>query len=451
MAKTAVAGGEDPDEIRARMKETLDRAKSESRDLTDDEKAAFDRDEAAIKDLNEAAQKDADEKARAEADAEMKRQAEQALAERNERMTQLMKPRPDVTSVHVTDAPVYAPGRSSFFRDLFKAQRGDWEASDRLRRNTAQRLNDRALSTTNGAAGEFVPPLWLEDQFIKLARPGRPFADILTHQDLPAGTDSITVPKINTGTAVAIQGTQNSPVQQTDMTTASVSTGITTMAGGQTVSMQLIEQSPLNVDEVVLGDLAADYARNVDNWILNTASTGAVASGAQVACTGTATGASGAAAIFKTVSQTIGAVATARFAGATHIVMHPRRWYWFLGLVDTTNRPLVVPNTVAFNPMASADAGSVQGPAGTMCGLPVILDASLPITLGTGTNQDAILVVRAPDLVLYEGSVRAEAFPQTYANQLSLFVRLYNYTAWLNRYGSSVLQVITGTQLNVLS
>ena len=75
--------------------------------------------------------------------------------------------------------------------------------------------------------------------------------------------DSINIPVINTGTQVAAQNGQNTGVQQIDLTTSSKASPVITVAGGQTVSLQLIEQSPINIDNVVLSDLAADYARQL--------------------------------------------------------------------------------------------------------------------------------------------------------------------------------------------
>lgn len=64
-----------------------------------------------------------------------------------------------------------------------------------------------------------------------------------------------------------------------------------------------------------------------------------------------------------------------------------------------------------------------------MFGLPVVLDPSVPINGGGGTNQDSILILRASDSWLWESHIRAEMFPQTYAQNASLLARLYNYFA----------------------
>lgn len=339
-------------------------------------------------------------------------------------------------------------GSNSYFRDLWLSSKtGDREALRRLERNDREQ---RALNTTDGTIGEFVPPKWMVDQYVALARPGRITANQVPTAPLPGGTDSLNIPKVSTGTATAQQTTQNSGIQQTDMTSTSVSSPVITLAGGQTLSLQLIEQSPLNVDDMVLSDLAAAYAVNLNTEVLNgSGAAGHITgiftlSGTNAVTCGTAT----AAAVYAAVAAAISQVHGNRFLPPDAIVMHPRRWNWLLAQSDSAGRPLVVPNAQA--PMNSlADQGPIasQGYVGTMLGLPVYVDALIRTNVGAGTNQDSIIVARFADLRLYEGSVKAEAFPQTYANQLSVLVRLYNYATFQPaRYPKSI-SIIDGVGL----
>lgn len=342
----------------------------------------------------------------------------------------------------------------SFFRDLVRARKGDHDAFDRLQRNNAhvQAYSTRAISTINGAGGEFVPPLWLEQDFIPLARPGRVTADLTTKDALPQGTDSINIPKVSTGTAVALQGYptggQNAAIITTDLTTTSVSSGVFTVAGGQTVSMQLLEQSPVNIDRVVFSDLAKAFAIQVDNFVI--AGTGGATqpqgittmSGRQTdqsPATGTAAGGMGTGAaqtIYKLVANQISAIQTSRFEPPTVILMHPRRWYWFLTQVDAQNRPLVVPSAQGpQNALANPANIHNHGVVGEMLGLPVAVDPNLPINLtnantAPASDADNIVVAKFDDFWLWESTVKAEAFEQTYAQNLSLFLRLYGYMSF---------------------
>jgi len=425
---------------RAELDGILAEARSaEGGSLTDEQRTAFDAGESEIRALD-ARVTELDEQVR----------ADEAAAEMAKRYAP--KPGEGVTS----EPEVYRSGLggNSYFRDMWNArQNGDTTAMDRLVRNNRGRAAEaRALTTVNGAGGEFVPPLWLEKQFVKLARAGRITGNLVPTQELPAGTDSINVPKVSTGTAVAVQGTQNTAVQQTDLATTSISSSVTTIAGGQTVSLQLIEQSPLNVDDVILSDLAAAYAAQYNTLVLSGSGTGGNPTGIlTLSGTNAITYTSGSptvALLYSQIANAIQTVHTNRFLPPDTIIMHPRRWAYLLAASDSTGRPLVTPS--ANSPMnAVGNQGEVaaQGFVGTLQGLPVFVDALLPTNLGAGTNQDPIIVARMADLMAWEGTVKAEAFPQTYANQLSVFVRLYNYMSFQPaRYPKSI-SVVNGTGL----
>lgn len=423
-------------EKRAQLDGLLSAAEArEDKAFTDEERSAFEAGETEIREIDSRV---------SELDAQVR--ADDAAAE----MAKRYKP-----SVQVTSEPeVYRKsGQTSYFRDLHLARnKGDRDAYDRLQRNDKIVAEKRAISTTNGAGGEFVPPLWLEDEFIRFVRPGRITANLCPTQDLPAGTDSINIPKVNTGTATAPQSAQNSGVQQTDLTTTSVASPVVTVAGGQTVSLQLIEQSPLNIDSVVLQDLAADYAKQIGTQVLS-----GTGSGGQITGIFTQTGTTSV--TYTSASPTLGAlysklagaiqsVHTSRFLPPDTIVMHPRRWAWCVAQLDAQNRPLVVPRAGGpMNVVGNMGEQAAQGFVGEMLGLPVYVDALIPTTLGAGTNQDEILVARMSDLMLWESHVRAEAFQQTYAQNMSVFVRLYNYFSFQpGRYPQSIA-VIGGTGL----
>lgn len=348
----------------------------------------------------------------------------------------------------VKDPEVYRDGGSnSYFRDLALASvRNDRDAIDRLVRNDKMVKDYRTsngINTTDGTGGDFVPPLFLTDRWIRLARPGRVTADQMTKESLPAGTDSINLPKIKTGTEVAVQATQGGAISNVDASTATVNAPVVTLAGGQTVSLQLLEQSPVNMDSVILQDLAADYAMKLDRQVLyGTGLNGQMKGILTLTTTNSITYATttpSAIGLYSKISEAIGEVEDTRFMPVEAIFMTPKRFQWMAAAVDSAGRPLIVP---AANGPYNAIAGGVQnvaeGVAGYMFGVPVYKDSNLPRTLGTATNEDRIIVARASDGVLYESTPRAEALPQTYGANLNVLVRFYNYAAFTaERYAQS--------------
>ena len=359
----------------------------------------------------------------------------------------------------VTDAPVYEKGarRNSFWLDSARSvTQGDPQAAERLQRHARQMADTpevRALGNTNttgGSGGELAPPLWLVQDYVKLARAGRVTADLYMKSDVPTGVSSVNLPKILTGTTVAPQSTQNTALSQTDLTTGFVSTGFVTVGGKQLVSQQLLDQSAIDFDTVITADLAAAYAQQIGSQVLNGAGTGAnnnsVVNGLNNVTVGNtqALAASFTAANFYSKANgLLAGFASARFLPPEVWVMHPRRWYWLLSQVDTAGRPLVVPRDTSYNPIAQAtDGHTVQGSAGVFLGLPVMIDPNMGTTFGTGTNEDRVFLLRASDLYLFESPTVAEVFRETYADQNSVLFRLYSYIGTiLNRYPASVASI----------
>lgn len=347
--------------------------------------------------------------------------------------------------------PVYRKADTrgpSYFRDLADSTRGDQAAIRRLSES-----QERAVTTAAGSAGEFAPPLWLVDEFIELARAGRVTADLMNKQPLPAGVSSVNLPRISTGTAVGITQTQATTITNVNMTSTSVSSNITTISGGQTVSIEMLRQSGVPIDAIVLGDLAAAYASQLDVQVLsgsgaNGQLAGLVTSGTTVAYTTTTPvviSTTAAASFYNKVIAAQAAVATGRFLPADAIVMTPQRWGWVLEALDGQGRLQVTPNGPVVN--APAVGGIVQeGSVGTLAGLPVYTDPNIPQNVGAATNQDYVFVLRRNDHVLYESAVESASFDATFAASNAVYLRVLGFAAFLTRHAKSA-QVIGGTGL----
>lgn len=354
--------------------------------------------------------------------------------------------------------PVYRKGdnSTSFFRDVASSQlnlAGATEARSRLAASQETRAGD--MTSAAGAGGEFAPPLWAVQDFVALARAGRVTADLCQKEDLPSGVSSINLPKVATGATVAVQQTQNSALSDTAMTTTSISSGITTVGGKQIISMQLLQQSGIPFDRVILQDLAKAYAVQVDNQVLygsnangqvrglvgvanNTAFTSAAPAPASV---------TNANSLYYTVQKAAAAVQTGIFEPANAIVMHPNRWAWVLGAVDANARPFVIPNGANFNPLGTTGEQNAQGPAGYFGSYPVYTDPNISLTANSATNQDEIYVLRTDQLWLYESPMQTASFDATYADNASILFRVLGYIGFIpNRYSAAV-QSIRGTGL----
>ena len=342
----------------------------------------------------------------------------------------------------------------SFVLDLYNSRQGDYEAAKRLQRNQSEReMQTRALGNsgaTGGSGGEWAPPGWLIDDAVMIARAGRVAADRMVKNPLPSGVSTINIPRMNTGSTTGVQTTQNSLVASADPTTSYLSSGITTIAGSNVLSLQLVQQSAgAGFDKIVLMDLAADLARSVDKQVLSGIGTGGQVLGLlnvpgiqQIAYTQATPSVTGAGGFYSKVNQGIAAVSSARFLPPDAILMTPARWSWVAASFDSTGRPLVSPSGPAYNQVAEASIVVAQGSVGQMAGLPVFTDANLPLN---GTSQDPVVVARFADLYLWESDVTLATFDATYAGSLGLLVRAHGYLAAIMSRQPSSIAVIQGT------
>ena len=330
-----------------------------------------------------------------------------------------------------------------------------------------QRVNP---NTTAGTGGEFVPPLWLVSQYVPYARAGRAAANRVTNVGLPPGIDVINIPKITTGSLTAIQVANAAPVTSQDIVTSTVSGKVNTIAGQEDISLQLLEQSPIAMDNVVFEDLSADYDRTLDQQVIYGSGSNGQHQGVL-----TQTGATSNTTITdinlvtgtnaQTFASTPGSattlmtclgnaktvIETLRFASPTAIWAHPRRVNnWEVQGTDSTYRPLFVSYSPwnAYGPNSAST--EFEGVAGALAGLPVIKDANIGTTWSsagtspTGSTYDVVAVLKEDDVYLYESTVRLRALPEILSGTLQIRYQLYAYSAFIPSRFPPSISVITG-------
>lgn len=305
---------------------------------------------------------------------------------------------------------------------------------------------------TDGQGGFFVPPLWIVDEWVALLRAGRALADRTHRLDLPTGTDSVNFPKVNTGTTTAIQAADAGGVSSTDLTDTSVSASVRTIAGQQDVALQLIEQSPINFDEVVFADLAADYNQKLDLQVIS----GSNASGQMkglltLAGTNAVTYTDATPTLpelWVPLMQSLSLIAKLRFQSPDTIGLHPSLWYWMCSQLDTTGRPLIAPSAGAMNAISvlNATAGA-EGVVGSIGNVDIVADANMPTNLGAGSNETRIIAGRYTDAFLMEGALRTRAIPEVLSGTLQVRLQVYNYAAFLPDRYPTAFSVVSGTGL----
>lgn len=355
----------------------------------------------------------------------------------------------------LTEEHVYRPLENGltngnvFYRDLALASAGtDPEALERLQRHQRQVDSERRdLSTAATEGGGFVPPISLIDLYAEGLVEGRPFADVLPTRPLQSSGMTITIPRITTPPATAIQAAEADAVQETDLVEANVTFDVNTIAGQQDVSMQLLERSDPSIDSVIFMELRKSYNQQLDNQLIN----GSGSSGQHEGITTT----SGTNGVTYTDASPTGAellgkmydgaqqIHSARYMEPDVWLMHPRRAAW-LAKELSASFPLFSQALAANQTVGGQDRGLARN----ALGMRIVSDANVTTTDGAGTNQDEVYVLHSGDLILMEDNVRARALTEILSGTLQVRLQVFANSAFIDaqRYPTGV-SVISGTGL----
>ncbi len=314
-----------------------------------------------------------------------------------------------------------------YFHTLALARGGDPKAFEKLVANNKEVQERAGITTGATAGGEFVPPDWTVELYAAKLRVGRAFADQCINMGAPVSS-VWSIPRITTGASEAVQ-TEGAAASNTDQVTDSVSAAVQTVAGRTLASYQLMDLSEPGMDQIIYSDLLGDLNAKYDNALLNGTVTNAkgvlqLAGTTTVTYTdATPTGPE----LYAPIFQGKSAIEKGTFLGVDFIVMHTSTWNWYLSQLDTANRPLALSvSGAAFNAMAQFNPNA-QGVAGNIAGIPVVVDANVPVNLGAGTNQAQILLANRSGLLVKEGTPVFKVADQTSVASLQYNFVLYNY------------------------
>ena len=409
-------------------------AQGEARDLSQDEDGAIAKHLEEVRSLDDQISRHQELEQRAAKAAEVRTEAKIDTA----------------VAVVKSEPRTYSPkAETSFIADAYSAQfNNDFAAKERLARHMNEEKIERRDVTSANFAG-LVVPQFLTDLAAPFARAGRPFLDIARKHQLPDQGLVISISKVTTGSATAVQ-TEGAAVQETNMDDTKLDVSVVTVAGQQNVSRQALERGT-GIDSLVMADLVSAYNTNLDSLFVTTSATSLTNVITQVV---TYTDASPTVAeLYPKMADAIQRIQTNFFAGPNFILMHPRRLAFILASLDDQKRPLAVP-VPNFNGQPAIAAGNgapVYGNSGyTIMGLPVITDANVITNNGTGTNEDVIIFGNSQEAHLWEqgdGSPMMLRFEQPKGAELDVQMIVYGYAAFTaNRYPNA-FSLIGGTGL----
>lgn len=334
----------------------------------------------------------------------------------------------------------------SFLQDAYLASFSPsaFEARQRIERHQNEY---RDVATT--ALGGFVVPQYDLANAAEYMAAGAPLANNLYRNPEPT-TMSTVIPTVTTAASAAAQATQNTGVSETDIAITNVTVPTVTIAGQQDISRQSLELGT-GVEGLIMRELVSQWHTALDSAIINTDGTSGTIEGLLASDgigTATYTDASPTVAEFLvSLGDAFADVTTATHASPDLIVVAPRRWEWLLASVGSDGRPLVQVNQYnAQNEVGRGNPG--YGAVGTIRGVPVIVDANVPVNLGAGTNEDRVIVLRTPEIYFAAGNEpRALKFEATAAGSLSVKAVVYGYAAFSAERRPGAVSVMSGTGL----
>lgn len=345
-----------------------------------------------------------------------------------------------------------------FITDLISSFRGDANASERIARHAREyevdnqgRKTRAAGDVTTGAFPNLVIPQYLVSEYAAKPASARPFADICRHVDLPPEGMTVSLAKGNTTSTAALQTSELVAAGGGNFDADPLNLTVQTAEAWQLVSRQSIERGKVT-ESLVVNDMLDQMHGLIDSTLITQTTTGLYDSGTRITyddASPTVT------ALYPFILQGASKISQALLnrGKPTHVLMHPRRWYWMQSLLSSTWPLVTQPGIPAQNFATNTGNGYADGVAGVLpSGLEVILDSNVQTAAlagaQTGGSQDVIYVVPQNECVLLESPqrevfIRAEA---PAASQLAVLLVCYEYFSFtFARYGATAFQRINGT------
>lgn len=364
-------------------------------------------------------------------------------------------PAPRVEGETLRD-PIYMANRNdvSYFMDVVNSRtQGDAAARERLDKMRAynmQELQKRDLYNASTHGAEAIVPLYLQDRFEKYRLSQAITSGLTSQERLPDSGSTITVP-LQDGSAAVASLTQASPLntlQETDATFDAKSATVVEIGGTQDLGNFIVERGSLGVgvDTVIANHLAELLATDEDQRVL-----AAIDSGASISVTYTATTGM-LVEIYKRLANCASQVVAANKVPPSAIVVHSRRFFSWAAELDSSNRPLMVPMSVAQNPLATTDGNGnlvAQGFTGyAIHGIPVYIDQNITILNGNpGTNQDIVYVCDFKKQYTWLGPIMVDLDRSVMFKNSGMTVRARRYMATMVTHRAGAFARITGTGL----
>lgn len=296
-------------------------------------------------------------------------------------------------------SPYTADGEHNELADMLRREQGDPDAAARLQVHERDPHALKVRATTTGDLGGLVVPKYAVDDYAKIVREKRPFADTLTSRRLTHLTTII--PRQTAGVEIGTSGSGGSETGAFPSNDIEADDDLTVtarrLAGVAEVGQMGLDFSAIDAPSVY-AEMFEVYAERLNYRLWH--GTGLNGQHRGVFNTSGLGGSDGSdlesfAAYWAAINSAKWQVHAAIKASATHVAMSSARWAMLSGALDTSGRPLL-----GFGYSAPQNVGG-EGDRPSFCGLPVVVDDSI-IEGGLPANDTNVVVYSAPELRLWE-------------------------------------------------
>lgn len=343
---------------RAEIETIAERAETEHRDLTDEEQGAYDRRREAVERL--------DRELAVEVDIAERQSQYDQLAERIRpalRRSSGAAPGEQAEPDVVFRSPgeyIAALKRSRFDHDA--------EATERLTRYRSQL--ERAHQVTDSNPG--LLPVPILGPVISDIDNSRPAVAAATTRPMPGGGEVFMRPVITSHTTVDRQTAEKSPVASSAMTVDKLTITKETFAGGVNLSLQDQSWSEPAILDILVADLAAEYAKRTD--LAFTSAFSAAVTQTVYATTGATPAVSDGRSWMSALYEAAAIIFATGAASPSTLWAAPDTWSRLGALTDDSGRPMFP----AANPFNGMGQLTPNAQTGTVAGFRIVVDPMFP-------------------------------------------------------------------------
>lgn len=321
---------------------------------------------------------------------------------------------------------------------------------------------ERALSGSSELGEALLPPQYIMDEAIGIARASRPFIETLKQRPLPAEGMALHVAKMKQlegGPAAGVQKPLEEGTEESAKTEEEASQ-VATIDANQVLARQLFERGGAAIDAALIPSLVEEIHSKANEQALfgkgseaNRELRGLYEAEKETINKPEWNSEATIKGFYKVLAYCRWYAMTKRKRPATHLYVPPAVLVMIEEYADEQKRPLILPRMFTTvdaaqydDPTADYDIGAPIGKVGNLL---IVEDATIPGTFLASKKSYGMAVGRAADIAWYEAPVVLKVHEDTsLTKELAVRVQAFMYCAMIERY-SEAWSFVTGSTLEL--